>query len=473
MRAPSSVAWVLLLPVTALPASLRIDLPVRTVARGGVLVARCIVIDGEVASASASFAEQKIDLRLDGGALPILFAVPLDAEPPLSLTLQVRLVSGEELEATEALSVSPLVLTTMRPAAAWTVAIDPALDVAREERELTALVSGISATRRWSKDFAAPARAPVRAAFGIARGGDGAGVESPRHLGVDFAMRRGASVRAPARGVVRAVRIWPILGETIVLDHGAGVASVLGHLDIALVEEGETVEAGAVVAWAGASGTSDGVLLHYGLYVNGLAVAPSSLDRLPHWLRGPPPESPAVSDANEPIEPSSTPTPAPAAGAIAPSPVASPATIAPATPTPVQPPEATPSVAARAVLGRLIMEPASVTSESFASALEAALRTVFPGETIAIAPGPPRVAGGASDLVVTIAQGGAIPLRDAAEATLLLVGHLAPASLPARSQVIVVHAATGARIPVLVADARAFYAARRSGRLPDRPDEGH
>ena len=225
-----SMVFVVAVPGAVRAGELRLELPTDAVIAGRVLFARAVVSGGDVASASASFGEQKIDLATDHDSLPILFALPLDAEPGASLAVHVLLATGEELHATAAVRIAPDTAPTRRPANAWNVAFDTEIDGEPESRELAALVAVGKAPRRWSKAFAAPARAPLLAGFGLRRGFAAHGVESPLHLGADYATRLRASVRAPAAGVVRAVRVWPLLGETLVLDHGLGAPMCASRL---------------------------------------------------------------------------------------------------------------------------------------------------------------------------------------------------------------------------------------------------
>jgi murein DD-endopeptidase MepM/ murein hydrolase activator NlpD len=79
------------------------------------------------------------------------------------------------------------------------------------------------------------------------------------HYGIDIAVPTGTEVLAPTDGVVTLVE--PDLyfsGGTLMIDHGAGVASTFLHLDSILVQPGQTVQRGEVVARAGSTGRSTG-----------------------------------------------------------------------------------------------------------------------------------------------------------------------------------------------------------------------
>lgn len=79
------------------------------------------------------------------------------------------------------------------------------------------------------------------------------------HYGVDIATPAGTPVRAPADGVVTLAH--PDMyysGGTLILDHGHGVSSAFLHLKRVLVEEGQTVQRGDVIAEVGSTGRSTG-----------------------------------------------------------------------------------------------------------------------------------------------------------------------------------------------------------------------
>jgi murein DD-endopeptidase MepM/ murein hydrolase activator NlpD len=63
-------------------------------------------------------------------------------------------------------------------------------------------------------------------------------------------------------------------GNTIGIDHGQGVASIYIHLNSISVREGDFVQPGQTIGTVGSTGASTGPHLHWGVYVNGVAVDP-------------------------------------------------------------------------------------------------------------------------------------------------------------------------------------------------------
>src|SRR3989442_13570670 len=82
-------------------------------------------------------------------------------------------------------------------------------------------------------------------------------------MGVDFAGRRGAAVRAANRGVVALVADLYLSGTTILIDHGAGLVTGYFHLSRALVSVGDSVARGQLIGHVGASGRVTGPHLHW------------------------------------------------------------------------------------------------------------------------------------------------------------------------------------------------------------------
>ncbi|OLB09011.1 MAG: hypothetical protein AUH06_01020 [Gemmatimonadetes bacterium 13_2_20CM_69_27] len=133
----------------------------------------------------------------------------------------------------------------------------------QQEREL---VDGVhqrahETPRLWHEPFVRPRSSAVTGRFGVARVFNG--VLRSRHLGVDFAGRRGAPVQAANRGVVALVADLYLSGTTVLIDHGAGLVTGYLHLSRALVAVGDTVGRGQLIGYVGASGRVTGPHLHW------------------------------------------------------------------------------------------------------------------------------------------------------------------------------------------------------------------
>lgn len=136
----------------------------------------------------------------------------------------------------------------------------------------------ISPEKYWQGYFQRPAQGPVTTVFGVRRYYNGEFAEDYYHRGIDYAGPVGAVVVAPAAGRVGLVGYesegFRIHGNTIGIDHGQGVTSLLLHLSRMDVQEGDWVEAGQPVGAIGATGTATGPHLHWGLFVHNRSVDP-------------------------------------------------------------------------------------------------------------------------------------------------------------------------------------------------------
>jgi murein DD-endopeptidase MepM/ murein hydrolase activator NlpD len=86
------------------------------------------------------------------------------------------------------------------------------------------------------------------------------------HMGVDIAAPTGSPVVAPAGGIVTLVHQDMFYsGGTLVLDHGMGLSSTFIHLERVLVEEGQRVRQGDLIAEIGSTGRATGPHLDWRL----------------------------------------------------------------------------------------------------------------------------------------------------------------------------------------------------------------
>ena len=137
----------------------------------------------------------------------------------------------------------------------------------------------LSPDKFWNGVFRRPSQGRVSSEYGVRRYYNGVFADNYYHRGIDYAAPTGSPVIAPAAGRValvgRVVDGFELHGNTIGVDHGQGVESIFIHLNSINVHEGDFVEAGQVIGTVGSTGASTGPHLHWGLYVNGVAVDPS------------------------------------------------------------------------------------------------------------------------------------------------------------------------------------------------------
>ncbi len=94
------------------------------------------------------------------------------------------------------------------------------------------------------------------------------------HLGTDLAAPRGTPVKSAAPGTVVLAELLHIYGNAVIVNHADGVSTSYNHLSRIDVAPGDTVAAGDVLGAVGSTGQSTGPHLHWGMVVDGSAVAP-------------------------------------------------------------------------------------------------------------------------------------------------------------------------------------------------------
>lgn len=97
---------------------------------------------------------------------------------------------------------------------------------------------------------------------------------SSNHKGIDIGASSGSDIVAAAPGKVIVSRYSSSAGYYITLDHGGGLYTVYMHCSKLLVEVGDNVSAGSVIAKVGSTGVSTGPHLHFGVSLNGTYVSP-------------------------------------------------------------------------------------------------------------------------------------------------------------------------------------------------------
>jgi murein DD-endopeptidase MepM/ murein hydrolase activator NlpD len=147
--------------------------------------------------------------------------------------------------------------------------------IAREAQEMAAIWKAPAGERLWTQPFVRPVPGPANSRFGTRSIFNG----QPRnpHGGGDFLSPAGTPVKAPGGGRIVLARSLYFSGNTIIIDHGLGLFSLLAHLSAFDVQEGESVQAGTVVGQVGATGRVTGPHLHWAVRAGGARVDPLSV----------------------------------------------------------------------------------------------------------------------------------------------------------------------------------------------------
>jgi murein DD-endopeptidase MepM/ murein hydrolase activator NlpD len=94
------------------------------------------------------------------------------------------------------------------------------------------------------------------------------------HHGVDFAAEEGTKIYAPLSGKVLRSEYQEGYGNLVEVDHGNGIITLYAHNKENMVETGDRIEKGSVLAVVGSTGRSTGPHLHFEVKRNGEKIDP-------------------------------------------------------------------------------------------------------------------------------------------------------------------------------------------------------
>jgi murein DD-endopeptidase MepM/ murein hydrolase activator NlpD len=212
--------------------------------------------------------------RVDPETARVLVGIDLDTPPG---TYLVDVQAGDE-HAAEPLVVQPKAFRTRRLTVDEAF-VTPPPSVAERITEEAALLDRTwqqsARERLWTGSFVRPVPDASNSAFGTRSVFNGH-ARSP-HGGADFLSPAGAVVHAPGAGRVAIARDLYFSGNTVVIDHGLGLFSMLAHLSVIDVHEGEMVEPDQRIGQVGATGRVTGPHLHWAVRLAGARIDPLSV----------------------------------------------------------------------------------------------------------------------------------------------------------------------------------------------------
>jgi murein DD-endopeptidase MepM/ murein hydrolase activator NlpD len=103
----------------------------------------------------------------------------------------------------------------------------------------------------------------------------GNAVDKQDHVGFDLSVVEHYPIEAANDGKVLLAEYFGIYGNTVLLDHGAGLISLYGHMSSFDVKAGDTVKKKQILGRSGATGLAGGDHLHFGLFLHGVPVNPT------------------------------------------------------------------------------------------------------------------------------------------------------------------------------------------------------
>jgi murein DD-endopeptidase MepM/ murein hydrolase activator NlpD len=103
---------------------------------------------------------------------------------------------------------------------------------------------------------------------------DGQKVDQQDHVGFDLSVVKHYPIEASNDGKVILAEYFGIYGNTVLIDHGAGLISLYGHMSSIDVKAGQSVKRRDVLGKSGETGLAAGDHLHFGLFLQGVPVDP-------------------------------------------------------------------------------------------------------------------------------------------------------------------------------------------------------
>ena len=216
--------------------------------------------------------------RIDGRTWQAVVGIDLAARPGRHVASVSAIAAAQTFEAAAELVVQAKAFPTRRLQVDDSFVNPPpelTERISREARRLEDLWSESAFDRLWSGMFRPPVPQKGIGRFG-ARSIFNGQPRSP-HSGDDFPSPIGTPVVAPGGGRIALAGDLYYSGNTVVIDHGLGLLSLLAHLSAIDVREGDNVTAGQRVGLVGATGRVTGPHLHWAVRLQGARVDPGSL----------------------------------------------------------------------------------------------------------------------------------------------------------------------------------------------------
>ncbi len=268
--------------VNAAGAPVGIQIRARSLQPGELIAVKLTVPAGTSGLSVHLFNRTAEAFPIDATRWEALVGIDLDQKPgPYTLTVSGHAADGP-LTGHSQVTVLPKVFRTrtLRVAPEY-VNPPPELQqrIDRESALIAAAYAGSAHERLWTGPFTRPVPQAANSAFGTRSVFNGQ--RRTPHAGTDFLSGAGTPIKAPNAGRVVVARDIFFSGNTVIIDHGLGLFSMLAHLSRIDVREGDPVVNGAIVGLVGSTGRVTGPHLHWALRANGARVDALSVLALP------------------------------------------------------------------------------------------------------------------------------------------------------------------------------------------------
>lgn len=132
--------------------------------------------------------------------------------------------------------------------------------------------------------FISPIKSIITSAFGTARVYNG--TTKSYHTGTDYRAKTATAVKASNNGKVALVMKRFYLGNVVYIDHGHGAYSYYSHLSSTKVKQGQSIKAGDILGYSGATGRVTAPHLHYAFRLYNVTVDPLQFMKLHNRFNG-------------------------------------------------------------------------------------------------------------------------------------------------------------------------------------------
>ena len=88
---------------------------------------------------------------------------------------------------------------------------------------------------------------------------------SEKHYGIDIALTSRTPIRSAENGVVFFAGDDSVFGKIAIIQHSNNISSIYGHNDSLIVENGQQINRGQIIALSGNTGKSTAPHLHFGI----------------------------------------------------------------------------------------------------------------------------------------------------------------------------------------------------------------
>lgn len=248
--------------------ALALELRTRGPAQPGSLIIATIVAPADASAVSlAGLGAEWTAYRTADGQWRALIGIDLETRPG-TYEFVARSTGPVALEQRERIPVAPRQFRrrVLRVAPEYVNPPAETLERIRVEADLTRdAYARTDSEAGWKDGFIRPVAEAANSSFGTRSVFNGE-ARSP-HAGTDFMSPAGTPIHAPAGGRVVLARNLFFTGNTVIIDHGLGVFSMLAHLSRIDVVEQHVVAADDVVGAVGATGRVTGAHLHWALRV--------------------------------------------------------------------------------------------------------------------------------------------------------------------------------------------------------------